>query len=128
MKFNHKAEEVLKAADDNAIAAGLKSYGLPHIILALMDTRDFQSAYTGNYETLREIVKAFAKIYAFPAVSGLMGYDAESVLNILLPDVYKRMSSFLKTDEIILAHLFWALCAECDSINMETSYEKSSPN
>lgn len=118
MKLSAKVENVLKNAEESASAAGLKAYGIPHLFLALMDTKDFQSAYTGNFKNLKKTVTAFANAYSYPPNSGLKGFDAVAVCNTLLPDAYKRFTKVLKTDEILLAHLFWVLCADCDSLHL----------
>lgn len=120
MKFDKKVEMVLKEAEEKAAADGLKSYGLPHIMLKLMETKDFQSAYTGDFEKLRKYVTHCAKIYDHPAVKGLKGYDADRITNLVLPDIYKKFTkNGIKSEDIILAHLFYGLCADCESLRLE---------
>lgn len=120
MKYDKKVEDVLNKVEKKAMDDGLKSYGLPHIMLGLMETKDFQSAYTGDFEKLKKYVQHYANIYNYPAVNGLKGYDAEKLRNSVLPNVYHKFDeNGIKTENIILAHLFYGLCADCESLRLE---------
>ena len=108
---------------------GLKSYGFPHIMLKLMETKDFQSAYTGDFEKLKKYVTHCINIYDYPAVSGLKGYDADRLANLVLPNIYKKFTTNgIKTENIILAHLFYGLCADCESLRLEDFLNGSGVN
>lgn len=119
MKFDKKVEEVFAAADAAASAKKLRSYGTPHVMLCLMETKDFQSSYTGEFDAFRKSVEAAVKMYACPPVAGLQGYDLVSIKNVVLPDIYKRYGAAIKTDVITLGHLFLGLCAEVNSDSVE---------
>jgi ATP-dependent Clp protease ATP-binding subunit ClpA len=129
MKFDKKVEMVLKEAENKAVGDGLKSYGFPHIMLKLMETKDFQSAYTGDFEKLKKYVTHCINIYDYPAVSGLKGYDADRLANLVLPNIYKKFTTNgIKTENIILAHLFYGLCADCESLRLEDFLNGSGVN
>ena len=119
MKFDAKVTEVLNNAETLAKAKGLKSYGMPHIMMALMDKDDFKSSYSGNYSRLENFVSSQMKLYSYPAVSGLKGYDASMLYNKCLPDSFNRFKKILDMKDISLAHLFWCLCAKCDTFSLD---------
>ncbi len=120
MKYDKKVEQVLNEAEKKAVDDGLKSYGLPHIMLKLMETKDFQSAYTGDFEKLKKYVVHCANIYNYPAVNGIKGFDADRIANLVLPNVYKKfLENGIKTENIILAHLFYGLCSDCESLRLK---------
>lgn len=125
MKVNKKVEELLNTVEDKAKSSGLKSYGAPHMLMELLNTKDFQSAYTGDIEKLRKFASYNAKIYDYPAVTGLKGYDANAISELILTNLYKKYNSILKTEEIILAHLFLALCADSEAMHLEDYIESN---
>ena len=110
MKFDAKVTEVLNNAETLAKAKGLKSYGMPHIMMALMDKDDFKSSYSGNYSRLENFVSSQMKLYSYPAVSGLKGYDASMLYNKCLPDSFNRFKKILDMKDISLAHVLVLMC------------------
>lgn len=123
MKFDDKVKNVLKEAHDSAVKAGLSSYGAPHVMMALMQTKDFSSAYTGDYKKLKELVKYSMTIYRYKAEKDLMGYDLVQICNTIMPNIYKKLEKVVVSKDIILAHLFWALCADSDAFHLEDFME-----
>lgn len=119
MKFDKKVTEVFNKAAENAEKEGLKAYGLPHIAKALLDMPDFQSAYRGDYDALRDFINMKCdEYYLEPNDSKKKGFDLGTLQNTILGDVYTSNKSVLGTDDIILAHLFWGLCVDCDTLDL----------
>lgn len=125
MKFNDKVNKVLEEAEKKTMAAGLKSYGIPHVMQELMNTKVFQSSYTGDFDKLKKMVNHFAKIYDYAPFKERKGYDIHCVCNIILPNLFERLYPAIKSEDILLAHLFWALCAECETLNLEDYMESN---
>lgn len=123
--FDKKVEAVLKEAENDAKAKGLESYGTPHVVVALMNTKDFQASYTGDFEKLKKFMNYQVKTYSVKPSSGIRGYDLEMVYDVILPDLYKKFKKILKGEDIILAHLFLALCAESDGLHLEDFMESN---
>lgn len=121
MILNKSVVEVLKKAEEKAIASGVRSYGFPHVIDALLDTPAFQSSYTGDIAALRKYVEMAMIFYNFPAKDGLKGYDLSSLEKIL--ENIKKTDKVFPTEEIILAHLFYALCSPSEAIELGSYIE-----
>lgn len=135
MIFNKKVEEIFKKAkaDAETLVKNTKgeicSYGNPLVMMELINEPDFQSAYTGEIKSLRMFVRSMVQRYrGWPVKEDLKGYDIQVVQNMILPDLYKRLNDVVKTPDITLAHLFWALTSSCITLPIDDFMRQNGVN
>ena len=122
MIFDKKVEEVLKNAETEAKGS---PYGTPHVMLALTETKDFASAYPGDYDKLKSYLKYCKTTYKESGISSSdnRGKDLVITLDVIIPSVYDMTKELKTKDTIILAHLFLALCAKSRCLDLPTYFD-----
>lgn len=126
MNFNKKVEEIFNKANEDgkeiiAKSKGeVKSYGNPLVMLELIGTSDFQSAYTGEIKNLKNFVRSLVIRYrGWEPKEDLKGYDLCALQNVILPNLFDSLKTVINCEEITLAHLFWALTSSCVTLPID---------
>jgi len=111
-------DEAYKLAADNGTVCGI-----PHVMRAVMETRDFKSVYPGTaghtYEDLRKFVDNAVKHYEPTVTSGKVGEDWKIVENKILPDLHTKVKKVFPVTSVIVAHLFFAACTKSHHLELE---------
>lgn len=124
-EYSEKVVKLFEETEKTAKKEGYKAIGAPHVLMEMTNTPDFQSAYgdADRLKHLRNFLALQIKIYNPAEIDGLKGHDLKMIEDKIVTYAVKKANSCFKSSEVLLAHLFLALCTDTDYLHMDDYFE-----
>lgn len=123
--YSSRAKEVITEAESIAKASG-SGCGTPHVMKAIMGTDDFKSSFPDEiYDDLKRFVDYAVKTYMPTKVIGGKGLDWYLIENNVFNVIHKKTKLVVPTPNIIIAHVFFAVCTDSEYFHLEDFLESN---
>ena len=129
-EYSEKVVKLFEETEKTAKKEGYKSIGAAHVLMEMTKTPDFQSAYgeADKLNHLRNFLALQMKVYKPKEVDGMKGHDLKLIEDKIITYVVKKANPCFVSEEVLLAHMFLALCTDTAYLHMDDYFEGNEIN